>query len=90
MNAGIKERRRRREANCEETRIWLEAEDPERWRRIEANHIAAAPIIMSTWSRRADKLEETCNSRAASSLRLRYCDPRQCISVRYVVGYRAL
>ena len=49
MNAGIKERRRRKEANCEETRIWLEVEDPERWRRIEANHIAAAPVIMSTW-----------------------------------------
>ena len=49
MNAGIKERRRRKEADCEETRIWLEVEDPERWRRIEANHIAAAPVIMSTW-----------------------------------------
>ena len=49
MNAGIKERRRRREADCEETRIWLEAENPERWRRIEANHIAADSIIMPTW-----------------------------------------
>ena len=31
MNAGIKERRRRREVDCEEMRIWLEAENPERW-----------------------------------------------------------